>query len=341
MILKSQYYTESSLKEDVDECSWTNRPITAAHLANIISKYIVSFALRTNPNSTLSYSEYREWTREVVETLQTREPLDWVIWEVKYQLMMVLDIPATIELMLDIIERIRELTYEGVSFRWLDIWSGSGILMLAQAIWARKSGKINIHITGIELDYRAQWLSDVLMQQLWVGVVIQWDSQDAALYSKVTPHFLSNENLSTRWRPFSSFDDRSKKTHFEPFLENLDVLIRVYWPELFTSAWFFPAWLQVWNILDGVPGRFYRAEDAYGLERIKMQSIRYNPADCTYPLQIPIWKIWKNLDEIGNSDELRVLFEHWWYREFRRWPYTSPEKLLSIYKNQRGDRRIR
>lgn len=332
MILNEQIYRPSSLNEDISASLAKKDAVESSLLANIISKYIIVFALWSGQADGLSYSEYRERMKELLEELKKRENLESKIKSIKYQLQMVLDVPATMEVMLEIINRINTIKIDGSVFRGLDLWSGSGILMLAQYIWARRSGWNHTAITWIELDYSAQGLSDTVIRKLWIWKVLRWDSQNSELYPEESPYFISNENLSTRGIPFKY---RWKEwTQFEPFLENIDTLSRVYWPEIFQKSEFFPRWLISWNSIDQVPSRAIMAEEQYGITVLRCICPWSNPAEYIYPIQIPIMWEWKNLDDIWNSVDVAKLFT--WYREYRRWAHTSDEALRSIYWNIRA-----
>lgn len=69
MILKSDAYLTSSLKQDVEKLSSGEVMPIPIILANIISKYILAFALQESPHKILSYAEYRERLSGILETL--------------------------------------------------------------------------------------------------------------------------------------------------------------------------------------------------------------------------------------------------------------------------------
>ncbi len=109
MILKREVYLETPLQHDIEMISSNKVVYNSAILANIISKYIICFILRENPRKSISYGEYTEKMREIMDTLQARDTSESTIKGVQYQLKMALDIPATMEIMTDIIGEIGKM----------------------------------------------------------------------------------------------------------------------------------------------------------------------------------------------------------------------------------------
>jgi hypothetical protein len=300
-------------------------------LANIVSKYIVCFVLWESPLRTLSYQDYVAKNREISTELASRSTIESTIKWVRYQLEMALDIPATIEIMAEIIHESAKRASFGWIFTGLALWSGSGILMVAQYIWAKIAWVSTPNIIGIELDYSAQLLSDRLIWRLWIWQVVRWDSRNWELYPKDNPEFISNENLSTRGIPFR-YIKRDEQDTFEPFIENISALSDFYGANIFQSAGFFPRGLSSWNIFDSVEWRKFLATQEYGIKYMRLLSTWSDPATCNYPICIPIWDRWKKLDDIGNSWMPMFIWERW----KRRWANTSDIAIARIHELQRA-----
>ncbi len=343
MILKSDAYLTSSLKKDVEKLSSGEVMPIPIILANIISKYILAFALQESPHKILSYAEYRERLSGILETLTWDDiPSKTGVKWLEYQLRMGLDIAATIELMADIIKNIENSKKEWENFRWLDLWSGSGILILAQYIGARRAWKWEIDIVWIEKYALAHRHSNQLLEEGKMWRVTLWDTREKANYPQLMPHFISNENLPTNGVPFDCIEFPANAIPpwftqsngaFEPFIENNDILTNTYWSMVFQEASFFPHGLTWWNVIDRVETKVYFARERYGRTIMGIIWRGKNPSEYIYPVKIDISGRVKALSEVWNGVWWNIFIPE--SRFMRRWAPASNSSLEKIHALQR------
>lgn len=335
MILINEAYSETSLRHDIESLESPNVPITAVQLANIITKYIACL-MGDSVDKKMPYPLLKDVLWETIRVLNStsRSDSDSIIKSLRYQLEMIFDIPATIETMEDIIhntEKRRQARRQ--EFTWLDLWTWSWILMVAQYIWAKRSGVRNPKITGIEFEPLPQLFSNVLIRKLWIWEVKLGDVKDISIYPEEEPDGISIELLPTTWAPFLHFrpELRWGWEDYEPFLETVSTVSKTYGRDIFARAQTFPRWLEIGSIFR--PGvTKWLSEDRYGLVGLDIDKVWRNTAASYYPKMILIGNQWKRLDEVGDI-WLLPMFE--WARNLRRWSHLWPQVIESIYRNQR------
>lgn len=336
MIITKEAFSTSSLKDDIESLSLKETPLESQKLANIVSKYVLCL-LGESPNKRITYEELNERMWEIKRVLKSRErnESDSVIKSLKYQLEMILDFPATIEVMRDIIENIEtsKVTWNKW-FHGLDLWSGSGILMVAQYIWAKRSWIQEPTISWIEFESNAQLFSNSLIWKLGIGTVKKWDVRESSSYDTKEPSAVTIELLSTSGAPFLHFHLPHMwwGEDYEPFLESLLQLRQAYGVDSFSRFQMFPRWLEHGTIYSGKLQAGI-AKDMYNLGHLPEHDPKRVSAAAYYPTRILIWNTWKRLDEIG-SLAMPEIFKN--TRNFRRWSHMSPQLLESIYRNQRS-----
>lgn len=133
-----------------------------------------------------------------------------------YAFSMVWDISPTAEIIQSIIEQ-KVINSSGV-YQWLDLWTWSGILLLAQYIQGRRNGFSKFQNYGIEIDPEVVQRTGFLAERLWFGSVIVWNTTQRDIFqvlwidSGTPPHFVSNECIPNTGLPLWADND--------PFLDN-------------------------------------------------------------------------------------------------------------------------
>lgn len=177
------------------------------------------------------------------------------IYDIAYQVSMLIDFSKTLEVFLDIASR--TINKKDDKYYWLDLWTWSWILLLAQYIQAKRNWFTDENITNIwiELNKKASEISNILANNFWFWNVIYWDTTSPDIIKSLNfPRidFLSNENL-----PFPT-----SKLSLEPFVRNLYNLTLKCWFDLRETE-FFPSWVVFEWILKDSTFRFKNPEDLY------------------------------------------------------------------------------
>ncbi len=210
-----------------------------------------------------------------------------------YQLCMLWDISSTVDIIKDIITRKIDDIFWNKAYYWIDLWTGSGILLLAQYVQARRNWLIpqdNTNI-GIELDKNVRLLSQTLAQKVWFWKIIQWDIREQKTFNElqISSHFVSNENLPNETNTFGMSDDIK-----EPFFESIFAL-----EDCITLEWskFFPE--QQIDLESSISRRDIRTF----YESFLWKKPRIHPSSRLYPIAIEInWRI-QTLSEVGKTFE--------------------------------------
>lgn len=244
------YQEEQTLQELIERFCNPSYKVRDWEIANLIVKYFFNYIFPGNHNIRLSESDInkvfneshfffdimRKWEKE----LGTDEPLLFrEIGRLEYQLAMLWDVASTIVLFKDIIHRRVDDILWGGKYFWLDIGTGSGILLLAQYIQARRNGFTSFVNTGVELNHFAFERTQEIVQALGIWNLIYGNSYLEETYESVRKieniSFLSSENLTPSY--VCLYDGEKIK---EPFFENFVALAEVFWPEVVDSCKKFP-----------------------------------------------------------------------------------------------------
>lgn len=246
------YDTTESLGGLIERLSDWRKNIHTIDYINLVTKYTVAYIFRneheTPASETLMNHTFGAIGDVYEQTFATgnsfSDPLEHQIYLTKYQLAMLWDIAKSIAIIKDIVER-RQNGDSGEKFIGLDLWSGSGILALAQYIQARRRGFRDIEITGIEGDMKAMQLSNRILASLGAGKVVPWNTADSDTYRKLglekdTITFISSENLPCPRHPFLWMHPILKKLCKEPQFANVQALRRYFQEEALKRCGYFP-----------------------------------------------------------------------------------------------------
>lgn len=240
-VLKEQIYQDwISTQEHIESLSNSKNKISEIETVNMIVKFSVDYILTWVENTSfekdsLSAEEiisnavwslmfqYRWLLSSIIHSdIYVNKEIDILCLKVSYQLKMLLDFPKTLALVLEIISR--KIPYNSKWYNGLDLWTGSGILLLAQYIQARRSGFWDDQIRNIWIELSPDWASvwNRLAQKLQFWQIIQWDTTKKKTIQELWFPFLtfvSNENLPYEKNPLFK----------EPFIENLYSLMHAWY----------------------------------------------------------------------------------------------------------------
>lgn len=232
-----------SMQNHIDNLSNPEKEISELEIVNLVVKftthYILTWIWDQIPESKLTEKQVDNIISEATlclmfdfkriihsilcSNMSLVKEMDDFSKQVGYQLKMLLDFPKTIALMQEIIhQKIPRFchTYHG-----LDMWTGSGILLLAQYIQARRNGfqEDRIKNIWIELDIPAAWIGNIFAKKVGFWEIISWNTCEKNTIQSLWftyINYISNENL-----PYPKVGLFS-----EPFVENLHNLIKSGFP---------------------------------------------------------------------------------------------------------------
>lgn len=228
------YDSSLSLNKTVEKLSDPKVTVDEDMLINLVAKYFYCYFLPDLVDTKLSLKDiekFFEWGQIFCVASRKDKQIIWFKWDLdevffslrfannSYGLTMLGDIAPTVSILQDIILRkIDPNVFDG-HYQWLDLWTGSGILLLAQYIQAVRNGFSSIHNVGVE--YNGSAIPDLskIADKLGFGKIVQWDTTQASLYQTLNldrVSFFSNENIPTSGVPMTGKAD--------PFHQNNIVL---------------------------------------------------------------------------------------------------------------------
>lgn len=152
-----------------------------------------------------------------------------------YPVSMLGDVSSTTALVRSLIMHNLDGTLERKSFHWLDIWSGTWILALAQYILAKRKWFKDIRIDWLEQNISVARHSRNVLRRIIPGNVFDVHGVDATQihsYRKVShkPDFVSVEMLPQPGSHlvFEARDESGKTKHHDPFLPTVRTLVEKY-----------------------------------------------------------------------------------------------------------------
>lgn len=238
-ILHPKFFTITSLLEDIElHCSSSNS-MSVKDTLNILIKYFHAYIYPDSSSQRISLSDISTCFNQFIhrrvgsELLWGKKELRLIFLKYGFALAMLADLAKSAHIFQEIAnQKINPQKYGNI-FLGADIGTGTGILMLAQMISARKNRFREIEITGIERESNTLERTQLLTEILNTGKVIGADAKKVQTYSFFQDRpvtFISNETL-----PGS--DARLWK---EDFIAINKVLFENFAP-LFEKTLFFPS----------------------------------------------------------------------------------------------------
>ena len=275
-LLAEELYRSTSLAEDLAEAGNPDVQLDGPLLLNIMVKYFYAYVYPGSHEQTLDLKEisllfdqfvHRRLGSDVLEKcLELRKKL----LSYGFALCMLADLPKTIHIFKVIAEAKPKL--HGEPFTGLDIGSGTGVLMLAMDVQARRSGFETSALVGIERNQIVAERTNDVLGRLGLGNVLVADAKKVDSYGFLEGrklHFICNETLPGSGRSLWKEDFIFiSKTLFEGLQEQT------------AEAVFFPEAVQVGRstdemltILDSSTG-FQLENERYPLRLMKPFAIR-------------------------------------------------------------------
>lgn len=238
-IIKKEFYSSASLQEDLKKHSLPDARLTNVDIFNILIKYFHAYIYPESISIRLSLKEITTCFNQFIhrrlgsELLWNKSDLRKKLLKYGFALAMLADLPKTAHIFREIACQSIDPRSFGYNFIGLDIGAGTGILMLAQWLCARKNNFRHIAISGIERDSDIFDRTQRIAEKLCIGHMSGKEAKNRSTYifpdnSPVT--FITNETLP----------GASARLWKEDFIKINKTLFDNYSP-LLQSAYFFPS----------------------------------------------------------------------------------------------------
>lgn len=345
------YDSNLSLKKTVEKLSDPTVPVDEDILINLVAKYFYCYFLPDLVDAKLSLQDIERFfywgsifciaSREDQELIWFKWDLDEVFFSLRfsnnsYGLTMLGDIAPTVSILQDIISRkIDPNVFDG-NYQWLDLWTGSGILLLAQYIQAMRNSFSSIRNMGVEYNWSAIPDLSVIASKLGFGKIVQWDTTQASLYQTLNldrVSFFSNENIPTSGVPMTGKAD--------PFHQNNAVLYGKFSHILDKYTQTFPSAISMqvktvndqWSAIVAVHDNEFLVDFLVRLEKKFQSNLWFNAYNWwtifhnlyvngimlnDSPHFIPVHKVWCNI------------IKSWKVFKSPLWMHRWPDKLVLL-----------
>jgi len=336
-IINPNIYENTTLKQDIEFLLDSNKKISNNKIINILIKYFFAYKYNSSIDQKIQLADINElfsvWN-QFFELLEFNQLESVSSTDVKfiatlhffqenwYALSMLWDISSTVEIFKDIINRTIDKNIFGGNYVWLDLWTWSWILLLAQYIQANRNKFDSIENKWFDIS-SSVWFTKKIVEKLEIWEVIYGDTTMKSTYiSNVKWELISHISNETIPMPWISMD-----TIADPFIENNIALFEWLDGKIIENTNFFPSAIKmiidlwenkkkeiIWNPKNKFQIDFIREnfaknkvldfnleEDRFLLESIFPKSIEINWKFTK------LNKIWKKLIKIWKVNEL----SHW------------------------------
>lgn len=270
---------KTSLLDDINYLSDVNNSIDINVVINMVLKYIFCFwdaYFIWSPIKLTQIIRFFQIANEVEATQLRRNILLWwvpedlegeerVMWYFyernQYPLRMVMDIPSTVEVVLDIVSRIINPDNFEWSYVWIDLGAWSWVTTLAQDIQARRNWFRRITNIWFDISEASIHFSKEVLRRLRAWDIRFWNITSPETYKglwldwrEIT--FITNETVpdpGTEMCPRDVFHD--------PFIQTNRVLFDQCRKNIGDNTQFFPRSIQIdrvdrsdWEVIDTLEG---------------------------------------------------------------------------------------
>lgn len=194
-------YVPGSLSNDLGQASCPGGELSDRFVLSMLARFFHFYIHPDSYDRELSLSEITlvfdqfAHRRRGAESLAGEPGLRKILLKYGFALCMLADLPKTAHIFQSIAQT--GLVGQG-TFHGLDIGSGTGVLMLAMAVLARRSGFDRLEINGIERDEPVRERTNLVLKDLGFGRVSGGDAKKPETYSflsGVDLDFVANETL--------------------------------------------------------------------------------------------------------------------------------------------------
>ncbi|MBI9112134.1 class I SAM-dependent methyltransferase [Maridesulfovibrio ferrireducens] len=210
MVINPSFYTDSSLLKDVNEMSKPSVVITDPMIMGMVLKFFYCYVHKGCFDEVVPLEKVSELCEMFSRHRSLNEPDDDIelmnyLRQWSFSLRMLADIPKTSHIIRSIItHKISPNLMDLDEYVGLDIGTGTGILLLAQYIHARRLGFEKIHLYGIEYDKMVGLQSYKIFKELGIAEIILGDARESRNYEPLMDKqvtFVSNETVAAMHQP--------------------------------------------------------------------------------------------------------------------------------------------
>ncbi len=209
-VLLPELYSDAPVLHDLEMFCDPGKEITDAELLSFVLKYFYCYVHKEGFNAAVPHAEVSRLCDMFSRHRSLNEPEDDIemmnyLRQWSFSLRMLGDITKSGHILRSMINqkmapRLREMDeYVG-----LDIGTGTGILLIAQYIHARRNGFDKASLYGIEYDKIVGTQTYKLFKRLDLGHIIMGDARDARTYNDLLDKdiaFVSNETVAAMHQP--------------------------------------------------------------------------------------------------------------------------------------------
>ncbi|SDK42412.1 hypothetical protein SAMN05660337_0404 [Maridesulfovibrio ferrireducens] len=201
-VLSSDIYRKTSLLNDIEEAGDAGTELDGPLLLNILVKFFHAYVYPGSHERVLTLEEislifdqfvHRRLGSDVLEgCLDIRKTL----LSYGFALCMLADLPKSAHIFKAIAEG--ATTLDGDTFTGLDIGSGTGVLMLAMSVFAKRNGFSSTSLVGIERNQIVAERTNEIMGRMGLGNIIVADAKKNDTYGFLEDkkiHYVTNETL--------------------------------------------------------------------------------------------------------------------------------------------------
>lgn len=210
MVIDPSFYTESSLLDDVSMLSDPSVNVTDSMIMGMVLKFFYCYVHKGCFDEIVPLEKVSALCEMFSRHRSLNEPDDDIelmnyLRQWSFSLRMLADIPKTSHIIRSIItQKISPNLADLDEYVGLDIGTGTGILILAQHIHARRLGFENISLFGIEYDKMVGLQSYKIFKELGIAEIILGDARDSRSYEILMDKqitFVSNETVAAMHQP--------------------------------------------------------------------------------------------------------------------------------------------
>ncbi|WP_291330120.1 hypothetical protein [Desulfovibrio sp. UCD-KL4C] len=201
-VISSAIYRETSLAFDIAEAEDPATELDGPLLINILVKFFHAYVYPDTHEKVVPLEQisllldqfvHRRLGSDILEgCIETRK----ILLAYGFALCMLADLPKSAHVFKSIADG--TIVQDGESFTGLDIGSGTGILILAMSIFAKRNGFLNTSIVGIERNQIVAERTNDLIGRMGLGNVIVADAKKRGTYGFLENkkvHYVTNETL--------------------------------------------------------------------------------------------------------------------------------------------------